>query len=137
MTKIHHLGLTASNLELSTKFYDAVLSLLGYTKHLTREDLSVWHGASSGTPEILLYASRPIGRQSTKETYAPGIHHIALQVDKRETVNKVFEAIRELDITILDAPKEYPNYSEGYFAVYFLDPDGTKLEIAHIPTPTS
>ena len=36
--------------------------------------------------------------------------------------------------TVLDAPAEYP-YSPGYFAVYFTDPDGLKLEFAYAPDP--
>lgn len=137
MTTIHHIALTASNIPVSTAFYDAVLKPLGYTKHLSREDLSVWHGATTGVPEVLLYASRPVGRESTHETYAPGIHHIAFQVDERAIVDQVFAAIKQMDVTVLDEPKEYPNYSDGYYALYFLDPDGVKIEIAHIPTPTS
>jgi hypothetical protein len=33
---------------------------------------------------------------------------------------------------VLDAPQEYPQYAEGYYAVYFTDPCGMKLEVAHI-----
>ncbi|MBM4258770.1 MAG: hypothetical protein FJ147_23070 [Deltaproteobacteria bacterium] len=33
---------------------------------------------------------------------------------------------------ILDPPKEY-DYSPGYYAVFFTDPDGIKLEVVHIP----
>ena len=134
MTKVHHLALTASDMKISSAFYDAVLGPLGYKRHLTKDTICTWIGQM---PEILLYASRPAGRKSTHETYAPGIHHISFQVDDRNTVNEVFEAVKKVGARILDEPKEYPNYSEGYFAVFFLDPDGVKLEVAHIPNPTS
>ena len=29
---------------------------------------------------------------------------------------------------MLDAPAEYPQYGKGYYAVFFADPDGLKLE---------
>ena len=134
MTNIHHLAFTASNIKISSTFYDAVLEPLGYKRHLTKDTICTWLGEM---PEILLYASRPEGRQSTHETYAPGIHHISFQVKDRDTVNAVFEAVKKLRAHILDEPREYPNYSEGYFAVFFLDPDGVNLEVVHIPNPTS
>ena len=41
----------------------------------------------------------------------------------------------ELGAEILDGPAEFP-YAEdgsGYYAVYFLGPDGLKLECVHMP----
>ena len=35
--------------------------------------------------------------------------------------------------TVLDAPAEYPQYGAGYYAVFFSDPDGLKLEFVHAP----
>ena len=34
--------------------------------------------------------------------------------------------------TVPDAPAEY-DYEPGYYAVFFTDPDGMKLEFVHIP----
>jgi hypothetical protein len=42
----------------------------------------------------------------------------------------------EIGATVLDPPTDYTGqrgYGEGYFAVFFADPDGVKLEVAHIP----
>ena len=33
---------------------------------------------------------------------------------------------------IIDPPKEY-DYLPGYYAVFFNDPDGLKLELVHVP----
>lgn len=33
---------------------------------------------------------------------------------------------------MLDAPAEY-GYEPGYYAVFFSDPDGLKLELVHVP----
>jgi hypothetical protein len=35
-------------------------------------------------------------------------------------------------VTVLDAPAEY-DYEPGYYAVFFTDPDGMKLEFLHVP----
>jgi catechol 2,3-dioxygenase-like lactoylglutathione lyase family enzyme len=37
----------------------------------------------------------------------------------------------EQRVEILDPPAEY-DYLPGYYALYFLDPDGIKLELTHI-----
>jgi len=34
---------------------------------------------------------------------------------------------------VLDAPAHYPEYSGDYYAVFFEDPDGMKLELVHAP----
>jgi hypothetical protein len=41
--------------------------------------------------------------------------------------------LRSERITVLDAPAEYPQYGKGYYAVFFADPDGLKLEVVHFP----
>jgi predicted lactoylglutathione lyase len=33
---------------------------------------------------------------------------------------------------VTDPPKEY-DYLPGYYAVFFTDPDGLKLELVHVP----
>ena len=32
----------------------------------------------------------------------------------------------------MDAPRQY-DYLPGYYAVFFTDPDGLKLELVHVP----
>ena len=51
-------------------------------------------------------------------------------------VNAVYDAMVAIGATILDPPAEYggkPGYDAGYYAAFFADPDGVKLEVAHIP----
>ena len=40
----------------------------------------------------------------------------------------------EVGATIESEPQEY-TYGPGYYAVFFYDPDGIKLEIVHVPPP--
>ena len=41
--------------------------------------------------------------------------------------------LRDMGATIESGPADQPDYGEGYYAVFFLDPDGIKLELAHTP----
>jgi len=56
------------------------------------------------------------------------LHHLALKAETREAVDALYRTLMQMDAEILDAPAEYPKYGPGYYAVFFLDPDGLKLE---------
>jgi glyoxylase I family protein len=66
------------------------------------------------------------------ERYAVGIHHLAFNAASRELVEGRAEWLRERDVAIESGPEEY-DYTPGYYAVFFYDPDGIKLEIVHRP----
>ena len=69
------------------------------------------------------------------DRYAPGLHHIAFSADSREAVDTFHHFLRADGITVLDPPAEY-DYRPGYYAVFFADPDGLKLELVHTPSWT-
>ena len=52
----------------------------------------------------------------------------------KEEVDAFFAFLVENDLAILDPPAEY-DYAPGYYAVFFADPDGMKLELVYEPTP--
>jgi len=61
-----------------------------------------------------------------------GIHHVAFGAPSREAVNERAEWLRAEGIEIESGPKEY-DYLPGYYAVFFYDPDGIKLELVYVP----
>jgi catechol 2,3-dioxygenase-like lactoylglutathione lyase family enzyme len=66
------------------------------------------------------------------ERYSVGVHHVALKAASREVVDNTASWLEQVGATIESAPREY-DYSPGYYAVFFRDPDGIKLEVAHRP----
>ena len=46
----------------------------------------------------------------------------------RSDVDGLYEVLKQHKINVVDPPADYPNYGEGYYAVFFTDPDGLKLE---------
>lgn len=47
--------------------------------------------------------------------------------------------LHHLDLVVSDpgrssAPKELPHHAPGYYAAFFFDPDGIKLEVVYEPT---
>ncbi|GJJ73588.1 hypothetical protein EMPS_05946 [Entomortierella parvispora] len=80
------------------------------------------------------------GVNASHNKFVPGLHHLALHMDSREQVNLAYRKLRDFYVAnegqemgrILDEPAEY-RYMPGYYAVYFTDPDGMKLELVHTP----
>jgi glyoxylase I family protein len=66
------------------------------------------------------------------DRYRIGLHHLAFEAYSRALVDERAQWLRQQEIEIESGPQEY-TYQPGYYAVFFYDPDGLKLEILHIP----
>ncbi|NJL23549.1 MAG: bleomycin resistance protein [Leptolyngbyaceae cyanobacterium SM1_3_5] len=127
---LNHLAITVSDRTRSEPFYDAILTWMGYEQVERTEDFTLWWLAGAGAIEIV-QGDREC-QNPQHDRYSPGLHHVALNADSREQVDTFHQKLMELGATILDAPAEY-SYSPGYYAVFFADPDGIKLELVHMP----
>ena len=66
------------------------------------------------------------------DRYRIGLHHLAFEADSRGLVEDRASWVRAQGLELESEPQEY-TYLPGYFAVFFYDPDGLKLEILHVP----
>ncbi len=132
---IHHLDLTVSNVALSAPFYDAVLGYMGYRRWTEDENGIDWEHATSPDrlPTIGIFNAKGEGKSRRHDRYSPGLHHVAWQAESRKDVDGLYELLLDIKATVLDAPADYPEYGQGYYAVMFADPDGLKLEFVHEP----
>ena len=71
------------------------------------------------------------GRRHPHRTGNIGYHHYAFELASRGQVDQLHAFLVRHDVEVVDPPAEYPDYGEGYYAVFFLDPDGLKLEAMH------
>jgi len=126
---IHHIDLTVSDLGEATRFYDRVLPLLGFGRIPDCPEGPLWAGAQL---ELGLQAARA-DRSRPHDRFSPGLHHLAFSAPSREAVDALHGDLLRMGIAILDAPADYPEYAPGYYAVFFADPDGIKLEFVHTP----
>lgn len=125
--RVHHLDLTVAHLATATTFYEGVLPLMGFRRLPDAPEGPLWLGEGV---EIGLQAAR---RARPHDRYSPGLHHLAFEAPSRRDVDRVYEQLLALRVLVLDAPAEYPAYGPGYYAVFFADPDGIKLEYAFTP----
>ena len=70
--------------------------------------------------------------QQSARPFLPGLHHLAFDADSREQVDGLYTVLKAVGARVLDPPAEY-DYCPGYYAVFFADPDGIKLELCHTP----
>jgi catechol 2,3-dioxygenase-like lactoylglutathione lyase family enzyme len=133
---VHHIDLTVRDPKASFTLYNVVLTALGY--HLEREDERGfdWRLESPlGSHSIGITKASPDGARRDHDRYSPGLHHLAWAVESRAAVDKMHECLKRIGATILDPPADYPQYNRGrgYYAVFFADPDGLKLECVYTP----
>jgi glyoxylase I family protein len=127
--QMHHLDLTVGDLARSKPFYALVLGFLGYRCVKDTDEVVVWDLVMPDG--VCGIAIRPEHRRRVHDRYTVGLHHFAWNADNRQDVDRLHELLKQGGVTILDAPAEYPQYGAGYYAVFFADPDGLKLEYVH------
>lgn len=128
---INHIDLTVSDLAASSAFYDRVLGKLGYARSGQYQgDVPCWEISSPGsTLSIGLHRARS---DVPHDRYSPGLHHLAFHLSSRADVDDFHDFLRLERVPVLDGPAEY-DYTPGYYAAFFSDPDGMKLEVVHEP----
>ena len=133
---INHLRLSVRDAAASEAFYDPLLSMLGYTQVARDDGGRAWgrRDPSAGTQWLILTPAAPEHRDAPHDLTAPGFHHLAFNADSRAQVDAVHALLRDNGTEILDPPAEY-DYEPGYYALFFRDPDGFKLELVHSPEP--
>lgn len=122
---IDHLVIRVSDFAKSKRFYDAVLGFLGFERKYGYGRHAGW---SNGKTLFWIGEADAEGKRHPHRAGNIGFHHYAFELSKRKDVDDLYALLRKKKITVVDPPAEYPDYGEGYYAVYFLDPDGLKLE---------
>ncbi|MCF8151538.1 MAG: VOC family protein [Burkholderiaceae bacterium] len=128
VTGIDHIYIAVSDLERSESFYDRVLlETFGFRKNSF---------ALGGDPHVQYfnrhfgYVLRPSRSSGAHDSGAPGLHHFCFRVESIASVVEVADQLRALGVDA-SAAKLYPEYAPDYWATFFSDPDGLRLEVTH------
>jgi len=129
---IGHVDLVCRDLERSLEFYAAVFGPLGLEPpHLVPgergEQIRYLRFPMPGSGSLGL---RQALEEQRFELYAPGFHHLGLAVETNDEVDGVYAAAAAVGAEILHAPRLWPEYGATYYATFFLDPDGFRIEVA-------
>jgi catechol 2,3-dioxygenase-like lactoylglutathione lyase family enzyme len=122
---IDHLVIRVKEFERSRAFYDTVLGFLGFKRKYARGKTAGW---SNGKTLFWIGEADAEGKRHPHRIGNIGFHHYAFELSRRRDVDNLHAHLEKHDVKVVDPPSEYPEYGEGYYAVFFLDPDGLKLE---------
>ena len=120
---VDHIVFRVSDFERSRRFYGRMLEFLGLVEEW---DLGRTVGWNNGVTMVWIAEAKP--GAAPHRTGDVGYHHYAFELGAPEEVDELHAFLQAEGAEIVDPPAAYPSYGEGYYAVFFLDPDGLKLE---------
>ena len=130
--RVYHVQVNVGDAAVSLPFWKALLGYLEYRIVHEARDVA---GFSNGTTDLWLVATEGVHAGAGFHRKRAGLNHVAFRVERREDVDRFrreFLDARGVP-TLYDTPRDFPEYSPGYYAVFFEDPDRLKLEVVHLP----
>ncbi len=125
---IGYVTLGTNDLPRAAQFYDAVAGAMGYGRMMEEGEFIAWGSFEDGTAGIA--ATKPFDGE--KASIGNGVM-AALQVDSPEKVQAVYDVALAKGGSDEGAPG--PRGDDGFYAGYFRDPDGNKLNVFCMTAP--
>ncbi|MBV9009536.1 MAG: VOC family protein [Verrucomicrobia bacterium] len=117
-----HIDLRVRDRARAQQFYARVLPALGFTRDESGEEWGAFSVESNEGPAEFFGFTEDVN-------HSPDQTRIAFRAETHEQVNQVAETVRAAGGRNLEGPQFWPEYSPGYYALFFEDPDGNKLEV--------
>ena len=117
-----HIDLRVKDMEVARDFYGKFLPELGFAHDSPGNDFHTFYAGGSNRPlEFFAF--------DEDKNHRPNGTRIAFWADTREEVDRVAKVVRDAGGKNFEGPEICNEYSPGYYAFFFEDPDGNKLEI--------
>ena len=117
-----HIDLRVKDMAGARRFYGQILPQLGFTRDRSDDDWGTFYAVGKDkTTEFFAFTQDP--------DHQPNGTRIAFWADTREEVDRVAQIVREAGGRKPEGPELCREYSPGYYAFFFEDPEGNKLEI--------
>lgn len=134
--RVDHIQFTVKDFERAVSFYDRLMPILGF-------DLGKKGGGRVEAHDFdvveYFHDNIVVGINSPREKFKnvdvhrrrPGsLHHLAFRAASNEGVDELYPLIAAIPgVQIVEPPKFYPQHGDSYYALFFKDPDGIKLEV--------
>jgi catechol 2,3-dioxygenase-like lactoylglutathione lyase family enzyme len=135
---LSHLDLNVDDLERAVAFYDLLLGYLGMDRiepSVPVADRASWRlvGLDGAHFEIEVRSARGPAEHNRHVRNDPGIDHLAFHAASIADVDGIFKLLQRHGYHVDEPPRSY-DYTPGYYAVGFDDPDGIRLEVVFDPT---
>lgn len=136
---IDHLQITVKDLKKAEAFYDKIMPLLGFDlskKSTGRVEANDFDVIEYTHENIIIGFNSPrlTFKDDTVNRRKPGsLHHLAFKASSKLEIDTLHPLIEEAGAQIVHPPKYYPEHGSNYYALFFKDLDGIKLEIVFEP----
>lgn len=121
-----HLGINVPDLSAAKRYYDALTPLVGFESFFSTDDELAYKPVDNkpGT-YLFFYPATESGSYSPQRT---GLQHVAFMVRRRSLVRRVHDHVVEIGSSVIHPPQHFPQYPGHYYATFWYDPYGIKLE---------
>ena len=116
-----HIDLRVKEMEAAKRFYAELLPALGFTVDSGGEEWCIWQAPGEGPVAFFGFTEEP--------RHQPNDNRIAFWAESRTEVDRIAEIVRQAGGLNLEGPAFWREYSPGYYAVFFEDPSGNRLEV--------
>jgi catechol 2,3-dioxygenase-like lactoylglutathione lyase family enzyme len=120
--RLDHIDLRVKDFDRAKKFYEKLLPDLGFTSDRSDAEWGTFYSAGKDKPSDFFGFT-------TDPDHRPNGTRIAFWADTREEVDHIAELVGQIGGKNLEGPELCAGYSPGYYAFFFEDSDGNKLEI--------
>ena len=104
------------------KFYAQLLPALGFTCDRSDQEWATFYSVGDDKPSAFFgFTADP--------AHQPNGTRIAFWAETRENVDRIGALVSQIGGRNIEGPELCKEYSPGYYAVFFEDPDGNKLEV--------
>ena len=124
---ITHISIKVRDIEKSRRFYRKLCAALGM-----KEVRSSENGFAYANGAFSIWVSK--AKDTTKHSRGiVGYDHVAFGASSRKQIDDLQKMLRREKFRILYPAEEHPEFAPGYYSLSFFDPDGTIMEILHLP----
>jgi predicted lactoylglutathione lyase len=120
-----HVDLRVTDMRVATGFYAKLLPPLGFKRDESSEAWTVFTAA--GRPP-----DQPWFAFTEDKNHRPCANRIAFSAASPEEVDRLAAIAVEAGAKKMSGPRACPEYSASYYAAFFEDPCGNKLEICYV-----
>lgn len=123
MKIFNHVQIKVKDLEVSRKFYDCVIAALGYQIVLEINDIVIGYGTS-------VHDMFEIRQFDAKSPLSQCVH-VAFNAPNKESVDTFYQKAIANGAKCNGKPGFRPEYEDGYYAAFVIDPDGHNIEAVY------
>lgn len=120
---LDHIDLRVPDLGAARRFYDPFLAKLGFTEEQIIPPWVSYNAKGDGPTEFFGFVESP--------DFRPNENRIAFWTDSNASVDAYLPFLQEIGAKNIEGPCYEDETSDYYYAIFFEDPFGNRLEICH------